>query len=284
MYNLLKVFLIFIIVVLTHCSIESQNAQKEIGLAVISSLERLIPGNALFGKSTANIKAAKNEYEAFQLIISAGDKITLENVRIEITDLSGEIGRIGKENFELFRAENVHLRRSSPRAAYGPGLFPDPLLPFIDPVTGDSTQALQRIDLPGEQVFIGGEYSAYPIVLSPGQHCAIWVDIYIPSDAQAGTYQGEIRVRANQNISATIPVNLHVWDFKLPDVASHRTHLGHFNLVSKIWGIDRDSEEFHNATPRSIGIELEIGDESSSRRFETMVSLPVWRDKPGELK
>jgi general secretion pathway protein J len=46
---------------------------------------------------------------------------------------------------------------------------------------------------------------------------------------------------------------------------------------------DSDSEQFENATPRSIGIEIEIGDESSSRRFETVVALPVWRDKPGEL-
>ena len=116
MSNFSRVFFIFLAVVLTQCTYESQNTQEEIKLAVISSLERLIPGNAIKGKSTADIKAAKNEFEAFQLIISAGDNIKLEDVMIEITDLSGVNSIIGKENFELFRAENIHLRKSSPRA------------------------------------------------------------------------------------------------------------------------------------------------------------------------
>jgi len=250
MYNFSRIFLIYAIIALTRCNTENQNSNEVIHLTVLSSLERLIPGIPVKDTSIADIKAAKNEYEAFQLIITAGDNIKLEDVKVEITDLVGDQSRIGKENLELFRAENVHLRKSSPRAAFGPGLFPDPLLPFIDPVSGDSINALQRIDLPEGSSYMGAEYSAYPINIFPGQHCVLWVDVYVPPDVEAGTYHGEIIVKANKNISSAIPVTLEVWDFRLSDVASHRTHLGHFNLISKIWGIDRDSEEFHDIEMR----------------------------------
>jgi general secretion pathway protein J len=40
---------------------------------------------------------------------------------------------------------------------------------------------------------------------------------------------------------------------------------------------DSESDTFAYGTPRAIGIELEIGDESSSHTFRTLVKLPVYR-------
>ncbi len=42
---------------------------------------------------------------------------------------------------------------------------------------------------------------------------------------------------------------------------------------------DSDAEEFGYATPRAIGIKLELGSGSDSKLFETMVTLPVRRRK-----
>lgn len=41
---------------------------------------------------------------------------------------------------------------------------------------------------------------------------------------------------------------------------------------------DSESDNFDYATPRAIGIELEIGDEKRSHTFKTLVSLPVYRE------
>ena len=41
---------------------------------------------------------------------------------------------------------------------------------------------------------------------------------------------------------------------------------------------DSESDAFEYATPRAIGIELEIGDETRSHTFKTMVRLPVYRE------
>ena len=40
---------------------------------------------------------------------------------------------------------------------------------------------------------------------------------------------------------------------------------------------DSESDSFEYATPRAIGIELEIGDETRSHKFKTLVHLPVYR-------
>jgi prepilin-type N-terminal cleavage/methylation domain-containing protein len=41
---------------------------------------------------------------------------------------------------------------------------------------------------------------------------------------------------------------------------------------------DSESDAFAYATPRAIGIELEIGDETRSHTFKTLVKLPVYRE------
>ena len=171
--TIITILLFASLILFTQCVQKTLETDSKILLTVLSSLDRLNPGVMVRGRSSADIKAAKNEYEAFQLIISTGDNNKLEDVKVEITDLLGENDRIGKENFEVFKAENVHLRKSSPRATFGPGLFPDPLLPFIDPVSGDSIQSLQRIASPDGYSYVGAKYSAIPIDIYPGQHCSI---------------------------------------------------------------------------------------------------------------
>lgn len=42
---------------------------------------------------------------------------------------------------------------------------------------------------------------------------------------------------------------------------------------------DSESDSFAYATPRAIGIDLEIGDETRSHTFKTLVHLPVYREK-----
>ena len=48
-------------------------------------------------------------------------------------------------------------------------------------------------------------------------------------------------------------------------------------LEFDVW--DSDSEEFGYATPMAIGIKLELANKTASHTFETMVSLPISREK-----
>ncbi len=240
MFN--KILLLIFIMLLTFsCKEENDNL---IRLTALNSMQRALDGEPISGKSSVDIRAAKNEYEAFQVVISAGENNRLQNIKVEISDLGGDNGKIGRENIKMFRTENVHVRNSSPRADFASGLFPDPLLPFLNPLSGDSIKQYQRVETPSGRKYIGAKYSAYPINLYPGRHCTIWMDVYVPENTNAGTYTGVFKVTADEKILSEIPVTLKVWNFTLPDVATHRTHLGHFSHIAKAWGIDSHSERF----------------------------------------
>ncbi len=53
--------------------------------------------------------------------------------------------------------------------------------------------------------------------ISAGQNQSIWGDIYIPKGSPAGTYSGNIVVTENGQTTYTIPVQLTVYNFDLPD-------------------------------------------------------------------
>ena len=260
-----------LVILCAQCSVAHRGPDKPIRLTALNSMQRALIGHDFEGSPVVDIKAAKNEYEAFQVVISSGKKNHLRNVRVSISDLEGDSGQISQSHIRLFRAENVKLWHSSPRAEFGPGLFPDPLLPFLNPVSGDSIEPYQRIESPSGRHYAGAKYSACPIHLYPGQFCSIWIDVYIPPDAKAGIYKGNFRVTAGGNISSEIPILLRVWNFTLPRVASHRTHFGHFSLIAKAWGIDPDSERFRE-------IEMEFCRELARHRVNPPIPhslLPV---------
>lgn len=125
-YVLLIVWVTIGTLILYSCS-SDKNKGQEVKLTAISSLDRIRQDEPLFGESQAIIKAAKNEYESFQIVIGALQK-NVRVVNVEMSDLTGSAGTISKENITLFREEYVRLMRPSPRAQLPTGLYTDPLV------------------------------------------------------------------------------------------------------------------------------------------------------------
>ncbi len=151
------------------------------------------------------IRAARNEYEPFQLVIRPQEH--LEGVTVEVTDLrESESGKaIGKENISIKLVDYVHVE--IPSDVYGcVGDYPDPL-----PVYEESLDLPAKINQP------------------------IWFTVYVPEDADPGTYEGQIRVGA----MAAVPLRLKVWDFALPEETHTKTAYG--------MGVDR---HFHGLKER----------------------------------
>ena len=49
-----------------------------------------------------------------------------------------------------------------------------------------------------------------------GENQPLWVLVYVPQDATAGDYEGELSLSA-EGFEARVPIRLHVWDFALPE-------------------------------------------------------------------
>jgi hypothetical protein len=215
-------------------------------LTALSSMERIGQSQKPYGASEVEIEAARNEVESFQVVVSA----LAENIKVaraEISDLVAAGGsKIAKDNIRLYREEYVRVRRPSPRAELPPGLYADPLVPFVNPLTRKPIEPLMRSRKRwGEPVTTSGhDMYAVPFEIFRGQNQPIWVDVRVPKGIPAGVYEGKLRVWARGGISREIPVTLTVWDFSLPDGPTHKNHFGGFGNIGRFFDVMRGSTRF----------------------------------------
>ncbi len=157
---------------------------------------------------TISLEAARNEFVAFQLILEAQHAVT--GVDVEITPLRHLAGReISGQFLALFKEWYVRVRRPSTgyeMLSLGPAWYPDALMPK------------RR----------SGLRSGFPFSIPdihnniPDQkNHAVWVDVYVPRDAEAGNYEGRVEVRWHGG-KTTLRLRLEVWPFALPDRFSLR--------------------------------------------------------------
>ena len=237
---------VFVTVMFIFVLGSSSYSAAQIRLTALNSMERTGQNQEPNGTSKVDIKSARNEVESFQVVVTAL-KENIKIAKVEISDLIAKDGaKIGRENIKLFRAEYVCVRRSTRRAELPPGLYPDPLVPFINPLTGKPIEPRRQFSKRwGEPVTtVGHEMYAVPFEVFRGQNQPIWVDVHVPKNVPAGIYNGKCTVTAAGGISGQIPVTLTVWDFTLPDGPTHKNHLGSFYNISRYFNVKRDSEEF----------------------------------------
>ena len=169
----------------------------EFELHAISSMVKLHNSEAPYAdlsgielSSWANVSAAKNEREAFQLIISA-NQTELQNVQVAASYLSGPAGNlISSSNIELFYVHFIELTEASDELG-GTGYYADALPP------------------------LNNEFE-----VEKGANAAIWVKLSVPENVVAGEYEGSLNVSTSNAGSASLPVHLRVWNFSLPEKPS----------------------------------------------------------------
>jgi hypothetical protein len=154
---------------------------------------------------TVSLKAARNEFAAFQVIVEAPQGA--ETVNVKFPGLKGPSGAaIDGKNAAVFKEWYVQVRHVTSgyeRSSLGPGWYPDALMPQ------------RRTHL----------YSGFPFSIpdlynniSDQKNQAVWVDLYVPYDRKAappGRYSGEFEVSWKGGRDS-IHVVLDVWDFALP--------------------------------------------------------------------
>ena len=222
-----------------------------IRLTALNAMERIGQDDEPIGRERVAIQAAKNEWESFQVVVSAPEE-NLQVTGAALSDLVGPEGaKIGGDDVRLYREEYVRVRRSTRRAELPPGLYADPLVPFINPLTGKPIEPRTRIQprWGGPTTIRGYDMFALPFEVFRGQNQPIWVDVHVPKDVPAGVYEGTFRVGA-RGASAEIPVQLTVWDFTLPDGPTHKNHFGSFRTLTRFFDVERGSDRFREIEMR----------------------------------
>jgi MYXO-CTERM domain-containing protein len=148
--------------------------------------------------SGAALSAAQNEFEAFHVVVTGA--ATGVSMAIEALD-DGKGHVISGRDLTLYREALINV--TQPTGGDGAaGIWPDALVPDVDPIVGEKR-------------------NAFPFDVPAGESRAVLVDIHVPETAPAGTYSGTVSVSGG--VTAQVPVTLEVWDFGIPSTSTLRT-------------------------------------------------------------
>ncbi|MGB9688409.1 glycoside hydrolase domain-containing protein [Thermogutta sp.] len=136
-----------------------------------------------------SMMAAKGDHESAQLVLRAESATTLE--RIEVTNLESPEGHTIDAGSVSVRQVYYHFVHTPTDQTGVVDWWPDALPPL-----------------------------QYPLALPAQMNQPLWVTVDVPRNAKAGEYLGEIRLTGT-GWKATVPLQLKVWNFALPE----RNHL-----------------------------------------------------------
>ncbi len=151
--------------------------------------------------ATAAIAAAKNEFESFHVVVTGpatGVSMSLEGLG------DGKGHSISGRDVTLYREALITVPQQTGGDGAA-GIWPDALVPDVDPIAGEKR-------------------NAFPFDVPAGESRAVLVDIHVPADAAARTYQGTLNVTGGA--TAQVPVTLTVWDFAVPSTSTLRSAFG----------------------------------------------------------
>jgi Domain of unknown function (DUF4091) len=174
-------------------------------VVAVSSLAQIRLGDPILPPTLTTLHAAKNETESFQLVVRAPQG-GLSNVRVSITTFQNETGdtlsapTLYREHYVYAHSvKRDYYKRDTYTASNVPqvaGWYADALIPF-------------EVDNPNAR------FQGQPFTVAKFQNQPIWIDVDVPSEAQAGLYQSTYTVSSDQG-EVTGTMMLEVWDFTLP--------------------------------------------------------------------
>lgn len=185
----------------------SRASAADLSVGVVSSSLKVRRADNPTTTASASIKAAKNEFEAFQIVLRGGAaKVDAVSAKVS-KPLTGPGGaKIPDANVVLY-AESYYYVGAQSNDEGASGYWPDPLVPDVD-------------------TYFGEKRNAFPLSVPAGETRVVWVDVLVPQTATAGDYGGEIEIDVGGAKQAAVPVSLHVGTFSLPSTASLASNFG----------------------------------------------------------
>jgi hypothetical protein len=165
------------------------------------------PGDRPGTQKAAVIEAARNEFEAFHVVLDGGAS-GLAGATVTTSALTGPGGAtIDGGDIRIYREGWYNV--STPSSVVGAtGRWPDIMIPAVDEVANEPR-------------------NAFPVDVPAGSQQPVYVEVHVAADAAPGVYTGTVHVTA-KGFTADVPVTLGVHGFTLPSTSSLRTAFGMF--------------------------------------------------------
>ncbi len=153
-----------------------------------SATQKIRPGDAAGSGTSATLEAARNEFEAFHVVLSGAGAAD---------PLSGP-GGATISDVRVFR-EGMYNVGTASNVEGAAGAWPDAMIPAVDEIDNQPR-------------------NAFPVDVAANQEQPVFVEYHVPDGAAAGWYAGTVHVTGG--VTADIPVKLYVHAFSLPSTSS----------------------------------------------------------------
>ncbi|MAE64285.1 MAG: hypothetical protein CMJ18_08415 [Phycisphaeraceae bacterium] len=152
------------------------------------------------------LRCARHEKESVQFVVTPAPGASIEKAVLAIDPFVGPGGaRLADEHVRIeWLRYNLHYFRGKSDDR----LYPDPLAP-----TNVAVRPREQPDMP--------------------MNTGFWVSVYAPRGATPGRYRSTARVRINDDVELSRPIELTVFDFDLPVATHTRTGLFHFGFFTE---------------------------------------------------
>lgn len=179
--------------------------------------ESAVPAHA---KAAAQISAAKNEAQSFQLMLTPKSGFKFQ--AIKASDLTNGDSKISAANVDFKALDYVNIQTPS----------------YITPVKfqGPIADPLVAVSPKQASVMTG--------------NLGFWVTVSVPSDVAAGTYRGVITLECGGADDIEVPIALEVYDFELPEFASLQSSLGLQYLSKRLSAGRLNMLDYHGISTR----------------------------------
>jgi hypothetical protein len=183
-------------------------AAAGLNVGVVSSALKVRPTDQPATSTSAHLYAAQNEFEAFQIVLSAsGSDVTGVSAKLATPLTRADSTSIPASNVVIY-AERYYNVGTASNDEGAPGRWPDPLVPAVD-------------------VYYHEPRNAFPITIPAGENRVLWVDILVPMSQSPGDYAGSIEIDgSNGSALSTVAISLHVGTFALPSTATLVSNFG----------------------------------------------------------
>jgi len=175
-------------------------------------------GNSAWDGRKIKIFGARNEVIAFQVIFEAGSE-AIKQLTVKLPELRQSNGRaritytpptVDPTNYvgrpiQLFSVNYMHVEKPSHADwVFKPG----------SPAAPQDPTGWKPVQLVPENAKTGR--GGFPLRVDPAQNQAVWIEVYTDRNLPRGLYRGQVAITADGQ-SHTIPIELELFDFALPD-------------------------------------------------------------------
>ncbi len=199
-------------------------------LYTMDALGDLRKNNWVYDGQSVQLRAARGEYVSVQLVIQKTGKEDLKDVVVEMSPFTraDDTLPVSAELFLEWAVEVTAPSTGYPQTSLGPAYYPDALIPL-------RLLQMDRRLYPG-RLHYPFELPDFINRIKNQQYAIIWIDQWIPrgrSQAPPGKYQATITVSVSGQ-SRSMPVQLDVWDFALPNENTLAGNLQHEGFLKRM--------------------------------------------------